>query len=76
MSEVPAIQGNCRCYVSVNSKPDHPPGQTPGNFLKGRIPTPGQKESAKPQPLGQKNRAKTPSPGQLISKTRQKTYKT
>ena len=25
-------------YVLVSSKPDHPPGPTPGNFLKGRIP--------------------------------------
>ena len=29
----------CMIYVSVNSKPDHPPGKPPGNFLKGEFPT-------------------------------------
>ena len=45
-------------YVSVNSKPDHPPRRkTPGEFFKrANSPAPGHKESAKPRPLGQKNR--------------------
>ena len=33
-------------YVSVNSKPDHPPG----NFFDGRIPHPSGKKSSKPPP--------------------------
>ena len=58
--------------VSVNSKPDHPPG----NFFETlNSPHPGQKESAKPRPLGQKNRAKTPPPGRLFSKIQQKETK-
>ena len=37
--------------------------------------TPVHKESAKPRPLGQKNRAKTPPPGKLFSKIQQKNRK-
>ena len=58
-----------RCYVLVNSKP----GKPLGNFLIGQFPNPGHKESVKPRPLGQINRAKTPPPGQLFSKMQQKT---
>ena len=65
-------------YVSVNSKPEYPPppptpSKPPMNFLKGRIPYPGHKESAKSRSLGQKNHAKTPPPGQLFSKIQQRT---
>ena len=54
-----------------------PPPQTPGNFFERAnaplpLPLPGHKESAKPRPLGQKNHAKTPPPGQLFSKIQQK----
>ena len=62
--------------ISVNFKPDHPPRQTPGEFFwKGEFSTPwhGHKESAKARPLGQKNCAKTPPPGQLFSKIQKKT---
>ena len=43
-------------YVSVNSKPEHPPaGKLPGNFLKGRIPQPpGTKKVRNPGPWGRK----------------------
>ena len=37
-------------YVSVNSKPEHPPrGKTPGNFLISEFPTPHAKESLTPR---------------------------
>ena len=63
--------------VLVNSKPDHPPGRTRGEFFrKGEFPTPRHKGSAKPQPLGQKNRAKTPPPGQLFFKIQRKEHET
>ena len=39
--------------VSVNSKPDHPPGaKPPGNLFDGRIPHPRAKKSSKPPPPG------------------------
>ena len=61
-------------WVSVNSKPDHPPGKTPGEFFKRvNSPPPGHKVSAGSRPLGQKNRAKTPLPGQLYSEIQQET---
>ena len=64
-------------YVSVNSKPDHPPGKPPGNiFGRANSPLPGHKESVKPPPLEQINRAKAPLPGQLFLKTQQKNHKT
>ena len=45
------------------------PRENPGEvFERANSPSPGHKESAKPRPLGQKNRAKTPFPGQLFSK--------
>ena len=56
-------------YVSVNSKPDHPPGDV---FERANSPPFGHKESAKPRPLWLKNRAKTPPPWQFFSKIRQK----
>ena len=62
--------------MSVDSKPDLPRGQTPGEFFEranSPTPPPRHKESAKSRPLGQKNRAKTPSLGQLSSKIQQKT---
>ena len=40
-------------------------------FLKGESPPLGHKESAKHSTLGQKNRAKTPLPGQLLSNIQQ-----
>ena len=44
-------QGECETYVSVNSKPDHPPGKTPGQFFDRRIPhPPGKKEFKTPTP--------------------------
>ena len=55
-------------YVSVSSKPDHPLGQPSGNFERENSPPLGHKESVKPRPLRQKNRANTPPPGQLYSK--------
>ena len=53
-------QESSQIYVSVNSKPDHPPGPTPGEiFWKGEFLTPGaQRKSEKPTPGGE-NRAKT-----------------
>ena len=42
-----------------------------GNFLKGWIPH-GHKESAKPWPLGQKNRAETPPRGNYFQKSSKK----
>ena len=55
-------------YLSGNSSLT-----TPREFLERAIsPPPGHKESAKPRPLGQKNRAKTPRPGQLFPKIQQK----
>ena len=55
--------------VSVNSKPDYPPG----NFLKGRIRHPlGMKKVRNPDPWGRKIVAKIPPPGQLFSKIQTK----
>ena len=63
--------------MSVNSKPDHPPGHTPGEFFKSSdSPPPEHKESGKPQPLGQKNRAKTPPRGNYFQKSSKKKHKT
>ena len=46
-----------------------PPGKPAGNLCeRANSPPPGHKESAKPRPLGQKNHAKTPRPGQLFCK--------
>ena len=60
--------------ISVSSKSDHPPGRPPGNiFERVNSPLPGHKESAKARPMGQKNRATAPPPGQLFSKMHQKT---
>ena len=55
-----------RPNVSVNSKPDQPLGKPLGNFF----------DSAKPRPLGQKNRVKTPPSGQLFLKSSRKPHKT
>ena len=44
-----------------------------GIFERANSPAPGNKESAKSRPMGQKNYAKTPPPEQLISKIQQKT---
>ena len=53
------IQGECETYVSVNSKPDHPPGKTPRQFFDRRIPhPPGKKEFKTPTPLAYKNELK------------------
>ena len=62
--------------ILVNSKPDHPLGKPQGHFYeRANSPTPAHKESVKLRPLRQKNRAKTPPPGQLFSKIQQKTTK-
>ena len=44
---------------------------TPGEFFE-RVNSPGHKESAKPWPLGQKNRAKTPPRGNYFQKSSKK----
>ena len=59
-----------------NSKPDHPPGQIPGEFFEKANSSPhppGTRKVRKPRPQGQKNHAKTPPPGQLFPKGQQKT---
>ena len=71
------IKRNFKHYVSVNSKLDHPPGQTPEEFFERADSQPlGQKESAKPRPLLQKYRAKTPPKGATIFKNLAKKHKT
>ena len=48
-----------RAYVSVSSKPDHPPGQIPrAIFLMGEFPPPGQKQLQNPHPHAYKNEPK------------------
>ena len=55
--------------ASINSKREHPPGQTPGGFFKVvKSPAPGQNFPAKARPLGQK---KTPTPGEYFRKSSQ-----
>ena len=45
--------------VSVNSKPDHPPGQNPqAIFWWANSPPPGQERSSKPHPQAYKNELK------------------
>ena len=39
-------------HRSVNSKPDHPPGQTPGELLKGEFPTPRAQGKCETPTLG------------------------
>ena len=46
-------------YQSIPSLTIPPTANPQGSFLKGRIPHPRHKESAKNRPLGQKGRAKT-----------------
>ena len=58
-------------YVSVNSKPDHLPGQTPGNLLKGECLTPRAQRKCETPTTGAENRAKTTPLGQLYSKIQQ-----
>ena len=61
--------------VSVNSKPDHPPGKPQGNFCeRENSPHPGHKESAKPRPQGKKNRAHPR--GNYFQKSSQRKHKT
>ena len=56
-------------YQSIPSLTILSPGQPLGNSFNERIShTPGQMKNAKPWPLGQKNGAKTPTPGQFFSK--------
>ena len=57
--------------VSVNSRPDHSPGKLLGNFFE-RVNSSPPGTSVKSQPLGQKNHAKIPLPGQLFSNIQQK----
>ena len=53
-----------------------PPRKPRGIFERANAPSPGQKESAKPRPLRQKNRAKSPTrPGQLFFNIQQKNTK-
>ena len=51
-----------KSYVSINSKPDHPPGKTPGQFFDGRIPTPGQKQLKNPTSPEPIKTSKNPTP--------------
>ena len=65
-------------YQSIPSLtiPPPPPGKPSGNFFeRANSPLPGHEESAKHQPLGQKNCAKKQPPGQLFSKIQKKTKK-
>ena len=57
-------------YVSVSSKPDHPPGKPLGNFFEiANSPPPGHKESAKSRPLAEAVKSwKNPTPGAIIFK--------
>ena len=59
---------NSKHNASINSKREHPPGKTPGNFFEVvKCPAPGQNFSAKARPLGQK----TPTPGEYFRKSSQ-----
>ena len=56
------------CYASVNSKREHPPGQTPGNsFEVVKSPAPGQNFPAKARLPEQK----TPTPGEYFRRSSQ-----
>ena len=58
--------------ASINSKHQHPPGLTPGEFFKVvKFPAPGQKIFAKFCPPGQKNRQKPRPWGQFCGLSRQ-----
>ena len=60
-----------RCYASVNSKHQHPPGLTPGNFFKVvKFAAPGQKLLQNYGP-GAKNRQKPRPWGQFCGPSRQ-----
>ena len=62
-------------FVFISQFQTLPPQGNPREmFLRRRIPW--HKESAKARPLRQKNRARTPVPGQLFSKIQQKTQNT
>ena len=57
------LEYNDTNYASVNSKHQHPPGLTPGEFFKVvKFPAPGQKIFAKSRPRGKKIH-KIPAPG-------------
>ena len=56
-------------YVSVNSKPDHPPGPTGKCFERANSPPPQHREDAKPR---QKNGAKAPPRGNYFQKSSRK----
>ena len=62
------VSFSCRLYVSVNSKPDHPPrAKSPGNFFDGRIPHPrAKKEFKTPTPRAYNNELK-PHPRAFFS---------
>ena len=48
--------GKLQTYASINSKREHPPGQTPGEIFEVvKSPAPGQNFPAKARPPGQKN---------------------
>ena len=57
------------CISQFQAWPYPLSGQTSRDFLKERMPTPGHKESAKPWPLGQKNRDKTTPRGNNLQKS-------
>ena len=61
-------------YVSVNSKPDHPPGQTPGDIFEwANSPLPrAQRKCDTPTPVAE-NSCSNPPPGAIIFKNQQKT---
>ena len=59
-----------KLYVSVNSKPDHPPprAKSQGNFFDGRIPhSPGKKRVQNPPPLEPIKTSYNPTPGAFSS---------
>ena len=61
---------------SVNSKPDHLPGPSPGEFFeRANSPSPGHRESVNPRPLGQKIVLKPHPRGQLFSIRQKKNTK-
>ena len=65
-------------YVSVNSKPDHPPIANPRKifFERANSLSPGNKESAKSLPhLGQKNLGNSSSRGNYFQNSSKKTQK-
>ena len=55
---------------------EHPPGQTPEDFFKGRIPPPLSTKSAKLRPPEQKNCAEIPPLGNYLIQQRNTKHET